>query len=65
MLPSQGGIVAAGERIGVLGAGDTSETDGERKHLHFAILKDGAVDLRGYVQNQSELSLWYDPFTFF
>lgn len=64
-LPPQGKVVARGESIGLLGERGTSETDGERKHLHFAILKDGAVDLRGYVQNQEELTRWENPLTFF
>jgi murein DD-endopeptidase MepM/ murein hydrolase activator NlpD len=52
--------VLKGDQIAVLGTGKTEETDFERKHLHFAIHKD-ALDLRGYVQNQSDLKNWLDP----
>lgn len=60
-LPRVGTSVAAGDTIGRLGAGGTAETDGERKHLHFAILATAAIDLRGYVPTQPELSAWRDP----
>ena len=56
--------VTKGEQIAILGQGYTQETDGERKHLHFSIHK-GSLDLRGYVQSQSELSGWYDPLEFY
>jgi len=36
-------------------------TDGERSHLHFAILSDNRIDVRGYVQSESELLGWIDP----
>ncbi len=54
-------VVKKGDQIGLLGTGFSSETDGERKHLHYAILSDNRIDLKGYVQNQSELSGWIDP----
>jgi len=56
--------VRAGAQIGVLGEGGTSETGGERKHLHFGILKGSTVDIRGYVANKSELGGWYTPLEF-
>jgi murein DD-endopeptidase MepM/ murein hydrolase activator NlpD len=56
-----GDKVTKGEKLAVLGAPYSSETDGERKHLHFAIHKGSSVVLLGYVQNQSELSSWIDP----
>ena len=46
--------------IGILGQGFSYETDNERKHLHLGIHKGTLIDLRGYVQNQSELSVWID-----
>jgi len=64
-LPEVGREVTRGEQIGVLGRGGTAETDGERKHLHFAILKDAEVDLRGYVSSQAALGSWLDPLTFY
>jgi len=60
-LPAVGKKVTMGEMIGVLGTGGTAETDGERKHLHFDVVKGDRVDIRGYVQTQAELSGWIDP----
>jgi murein DD-endopeptidase MepM/ murein hydrolase activator NlpD len=51
--------VKPGEIIGQLGKGNSLETDGERKHLHFGIHKN-KLDLRGYVKEKSELDDWYD-----
>lgn len=53
--------VKKGQSIGVLGASRTTQTDGERKHLHFAILSDTRQDFRGYVQEESQLSGWLNP----
>jgi murein DD-endopeptidase MepM/ murein hydrolase activator NlpD len=64
-LVKTGTIVKQGESLGILGQGYTSETDGERKHLHLAFIKGNKLDFRGYVQNKSELSLWSDPLSFF
>lgn len=61
-LPKVGQQIKKGEQLAILGTGNSSETDGERKHLHFAILSDDRIDLKGYVQNQSELPRWVDPF---
>ncbi len=49
----------AGETFAVLGSGYSSETDGERKHLHLGIYKgtEGKY-LLGYVSNESSLSGW-------
>jgi len=55
------GPVKAGDQIGQLGEGFTKETDGERKHLHFAILNSQRLDFRGYVSSESELSDWLNP----
>lgn len=65
-LPGVGSKLTAGAVIGRLGEGGTSETDGERKHLHFAMMKDsGRIDLRGYVATKEELINWIDPLKFF
>ena len=56
-----GAYLAPGTYIGNLGRGFTHETDGERKHLHLGVVRGSAPDLRGYVQDQSELSRWIDP----
>lgn len=60
-LPRVGTAVAAGQRIGVLGSGGTAETDGERRHLHFGLVKGAVADLRGYVAKESELAGWLNP----
>ncbi|MDD5470096.1 MAG: alpha/beta fold hydrolase [Candidatus Peribacteraceae bacterium] len=53
--------LAAGERIGTLGAGFTAQTDGERPHLHLSIHRGSSIDLRGYVQTEVQLAQWVDP----
>lgn len=53
--------VSAGQQMAVLGTGYSSETDGERKHLHLGIIKGAAINYRGYVSTASQLSAWYDP----
>jgi murein DD-endopeptidase MepM/ murein hydrolase activator NlpD len=55
-----GTAVKAGDKIAVLGTGYSSETDGERKHLHLGIHRGAAINLLGYVQRQSDLSGWLD-----
>lgn len=64
-LLSRGKTVTQGQRIGILGKGFSNETDGERKHLHFAILATSSLDVRGYVQKKSDLSHWINPLTLF
>jgi hypothetical protein len=53
--------IRQGERIGILGAGFSEETDGERKHLHLGIHNGTQIDIRGYVQLSAEMSQWQDP----
>ncbi len=53
-----------GDRIGILGKGFSSETDGERKHLHLGIHKGTTISILGYVQKESDLSAWLDPADF-
>lgn len=55
-----GDELKAGESFAVLGTGYSSETDGERKHLHLGIHKGVAMSILGYVQSQSALSGWID-----
>lgn len=64
-LPSIGETFKKGEEIALLGTGYTFETDGERRHLHFAVLSDDRIDLKGYVQLEAELSGWIDPSTLY
>lgn len=56
--------VTQGRKIGVLGTGYSSETDGERRHLHFAIAKTNTIT--GYTSSKSELnSNWIDPLSLY
>jgi murein DD-endopeptidase MepM/ murein hydrolase activator NlpD len=64
-LPKVGTQVTKGKQLAVLGTGYSTETDGERRHLHFTILATNALDIRGYVQSESQLSGWLDPLTFY
>lgn len=50
-----------GDKIGLLGSGNSSETDGERKHLHFSLHRGTSINLRGYVANKLQLINWIDP----
>jgi murein DD-endopeptidase MepM/ murein hydrolase activator NlpD len=58
-----GDNLATGDEIGILGKAYSTETDGERKHLHLGIHKGASISILGYVQSQSELSEWIDPCT--
>lgn len=64
-LPEKNSDVAKGKQIAMLGNGNTQETDFERHHLHFSIRKGTEVDIRGYVQNESDLSEWINPLTLY
>jgi len=56
-----GEYLAPGDEIGALGAHQSPETDGERKHLHLGIHKGTGIDIRGYVERESELASWINP----
>lgn len=64
-LPKVGQKVTKGEQIGLLGTGYSSETDGERRHLHFAILADNSLNIKGYVSSKSQLSSWLNPLDYY
>ncbi len=64
-LVAQGKSVTKGEQIGILGQGNTPETDGERKHLHFALYTGSDFNLKGYVETPDQLSVWVDPIIIF
>lgn len=53
-----------GDLVGNLGKAFSSETDGERKHLHFGIHKGEKVELKGYVQKKEELQEWLNPLSY-
>lgn len=50
-----------GVSLGILGKGYSSETDGERKHLHLGIHRGTSINIKGYVSSSSELNNWIDP----
>jgi len=49
-----------GDPLALLGEAFSKDTDNERKHLHLGIHKGVIIDIRGYVQNESELENWID-----
>ncbi len=53
-----------GKILGILGNAYSTETDGERKHLHLGIHKGTAINIRGYVSAKSALSGWLNPCDF-
>ncbi|MFA5022497.1 MAG: M23 family metallopeptidase [Patescibacteria group bacterium] len=57
---SQNEELKAGQQIGILGQGYSTETDGERKHLHLGIHLGKTITLLGYVQNQNDFKQWLD-----
>lgn len=56
-----GDNISAGDTIGILGKAYSSETSGERKHLHLGFHKGTVISILGYVQNKKDLSDWIDP----
>jgi murein DD-endopeptidase MepM/ murein hydrolase activator NlpD len=56
-----GDQMAAGQQFAILGTGFSSETDGERKHLHLGIHRGPTVNVRGYVSAANDLKDWLDP----
>jgi len=64
-LPKVGQTFKKGDQIALLGTGYSTETDGERRHLHFAVLANDNLNIKGYVQNESELVSWIDPLTLY
>lgn len=56
-----GDKITSGQVLAVLGDECSTETDGERKHLHFAIHKGTTIDVKGYLDNQNELGEWLNP----
>ncbi len=55
-----GDYIFLGDPLALLGEASSNDTDGERKHLHLGIHKGTAINVRGYVQNESELKNWID-----
>lgn len=56
-----GATLNAGTQFAMLGTGYSSETNGERKHLHFSLHKGTAIVWKGYVSTKGALGDWLDP----
>lgn len=52
--------IESGETLAVLGKGFSSETSGERKHLHLGIHKGADINFLGYITGEEELKNWID-----
>lgn len=50
--------LSMGKTLALLGQAFSSDTDGERKHLHLGIHKGNEIDIRGYVSKKSDLNNW-------
>lgn len=59
----KGDALTVGNTIGILGKAYSTETDGERKHLHLGIRKGRSINILGYVHSQSQLLGWIDACT--
>jgi murein DD-endopeptidase MepM/ murein hydrolase activator NlpD len=57
--------VTKGQVIANLGADKSTDTDGERKHLHFALYEGAPNRINGYVPTSAELGNWINPQQFF
>ena len=62
VVPRQGDLIEAGERIAELGHGYSEETDGVRKHLHLGIHvgPPSDMDIHGYVKDEAETKRFLD-----
>lgn len=60
-----GDELKAGQQFAVLGSGFSTETSGERKHLHLGIVKGHGSDIRGYVQQPELLGAFLDVSKYF
>lgn len=62
-LPLENTVLKQGQKIGMLGADRSNDTDGSRKHLHLTIHKGTELVMLGYVQTEAELKDFVDPQT--
>jgi murein DD-endopeptidase MepM/ murein hydrolase activator NlpD len=60
IVPEVGDALVQGDRIGLLGKGNSPETDGVRKHLHLGIHRGPDLNILGYVQDESRVGEWLD-----
>ena len=62
-LLDEGETPDSGEPIGYLADARSTDSDGNRKHLHLGIHKGRSMDMRGYVQTEAEIDQFVDPAT--
>ncbi len=60
-MVEMGEEVRRGEQIGVLGADASEDTDGERRHLHFAMHEGKSDVLSGYEGTADAIEKWINP----
>lgn len=60
VTPNVGDAMTSGEQFADLGQGYTTQTDGEREHLHLGVHLGTAINILGYVPDKSQLSAWVD-----
>lgn len=60
-----GELLQKGEVFALLGDPYSTQTDGERKHLHFSVWRGNAVQIAGYVATEEELAKWLNPQDFY
>jgi hypothetical protein len=60
-----GDLVQVGQFLANLGEHESEETDGERKHLHFALYSGEGLRLHGYVDTATDVHDWLNPQDFF
>lgn len=57
--------VVKGQFLANLGNNKSVETDGERKHLHFALYEGDEVRFGGYESSAEKIASWINPYDFF
>ncbi|MFA5052060.1 MAG: M23 family metallopeptidase [Patescibacteria group bacterium] len=60
IMAKVGDTLQQSDVIGNLGTGYSTETDGERKHLHLGIHFGITIDYKGYVSSRDQLAGWLD-----
>lgn len=61
----KGDSVSKGQLLAHLGDHKSKETDGERKHLHFALYEGYELRKQGYETSEEKVSSWINPYHFF
>lgn len=61
----EGDAVERGQFIANLGDSQSAETDGERKHLHFALYQGDDLRVNGYEPKADGVKRWLNPTDFF